>query len=363
MVRLQRELTAHWALNRHRGRGPLAVFLPSAGRTGAALLRIYNIVDRCHAHGWRAFAISPKLSLAARSRLIAAARPDVLVMQGARHPLNRPWLYPDQPILFDMDDADFHLPHLEAPLRRAMPHVAAVVAGSEYIARWSRVMGAAQTHTLLTGMPVSSGPRVPQTQRAPIVAWAQTRPMTYHREAAFVLKVMAGLVRRCPDVRLRLYDRLPEDDLAFLTPFKAAGITVDWRPRLPFARYLTSFDDVALGLAPLSLTTPFSRGKSVGKVLAYMDRHVPIIASEAGEHRRVIQPGAGILSNDPDVWIAEAAALLADPGRRQTMAERAFERFQSTLSDDAVARRMVRIFNGQVSEQHPPGDGGGCRVH
>lgn len=135
-ARFKREIAAHVARIRCRGQGPLAVFLPSAGKSGAARLRIYNIAERCRDHGWRALVLPPNLSLNQRYRLIAAAKPDVLVMQGVRHSLNRPGLYPDQCILFDMDDADFHLPHLKAPLVRAMPDVAAVVAGSDYVADW-----------------------------------------------------------------------------------------------------------------------------------------------------------------------------------------------------------------------------------
>lgn len=349
-VRLKRELVARFTLTRCQGDGPLAVFLPSAGRAGAALLRIYNIAEHCPDYGWRAFVLPSNLSLNQRIRLITAADPDVLVMQGVRHPLNRPGYYPNQTIVFDMDDADFHLSHLKAALLRAMPDVAAVVAGSDYVADWCRRAGAPVAHTCLTGMPVSTVPRAPQAHRPPIVAWAQTRPMTYHREAALVLEVMTRLVQRCPGVRLRLYDHLPGDDPGFLDRFRAAGIPVEWRPAMDFSAYLASFDDVALGLAPLSAETPFSRGKSVGKVLAYLDRHVPIIASDAGEHRKVFQPGTGIVSNDPDVWVCQAARLLAEPRRRQALADRAFAMFQSTLSVEAATRRMAGLLDTCVAQ-------------
>ena len=115
--------------------------------------------------------VPPTLTLAQRRWLIAAARSDVVVMQGARHALNRPALYPGEQIVLDMDDAGFHLPHLEAPVREAMPQVAAVIAGSAYVADWSRKAGAGRVDVVITGAPVSARPRPPQACRPPVVVW------------------------------------------------------------------------------------------------------------------------------------------------------------------------------------------------
>jgi len=116
----------------------MAVFLPAYGPEGAALLRIYKVAQNLRDLGWRTLVLPWKLTLAQRHRFLARAAADIVVMQGARHALNRPELYPGQTILFDMDDADFHLPHLAEPIRASMPHVSAVIAGSAYIADWCR---------------------------------------------------------------------------------------------------------------------------------------------------------------------------------------------------------------------------------
>ncbi len=331
--------------------GPLAVFLPAYERTGAALLRIYMVSEAIRAEGWRSLVLPWRLTLSQRRRLLAHARPDVLVMQGGRHALNRPALYPGVPIVYDLDDADFHLPHLAKPVTDAMAKVAAVVAGSDYIADWCRGQGA-KAHVVWTGMPPSSRLRPPQLQRGPVVAWAQTRPMTYRREADLVFDVMSRLTAMGVSARLRLYDRWPGDDPALLHRFMAAGIETEWVPTMPLPEYLASFDDVALGLAPLCPETPFSRGKSFGKVLAYLDAHVPVIASDAGEHGRFFTPESGVVSNDPAHWAARAQALLASSGARQAMANAGFSLFQSRLSTDAAARGLARILAEQV---HDPG--------
>lgn len=159
----------------------MAVFLPASGPEGAALLRVYGIARSLRGLGWRTLILPWRLTLAQRQRFLARISPDVVVMQGARHALNRPDHYPGVPIVFDMDDADFHLPHLAEPVQRAMPQAAAVIAGSRYVAEWCRAAGAGQVDVVWTGSAVSAARRVPQALRPPVLAWAQTRPETYMR--------------------------------------------------------------------------------------------------------------------------------------------------------------------------------------
>ena len=176
-----------------------------------------------------------------------------------------------------------------------------------------------------------------------MIAWAQTRPQTYLREAEVVRRVMARLAARRPGVTLRLHDRRKGDDPAFADRFAAPGLTVEWVSQAHYSDYLALLDDVALGLAPLCPETPFSRGKSFGKVLAYLDRAVPVLASDAGEHGAFFGPGLGILSNDEDVWVEAADRLLGDAGARDRMAKMAREAFVARLSTRAAAHRMDRV--------------------
>lgn len=343
-----REVSVRSEMLVQTGKGPLVAFLPSDGRQGAALLRIFNIAAGLRQHGWRTLVLQRKLAPQQRHRLLAELRPDILVMQGARHALNRPHLYPGYPIVYDMDDADFHLPHLADPVTVAMGQVDVVMAGSAYIADWCRGQGAA-AQVVWTGMPVSRRRHPPHEGRPPVVAWAQTRPMTYVREADLVLEVMARLASVRPDVRLRLYDRRPGDDPAFAARFRAAGIHTEWNAAMALPDYLASFDDVSIGLAPLCPETPFSRGKSFGKILGYLDRCVPVIASDEGEHGRLFGPGSGIVSNDPAVWVAKAAWLLSEAESRRSMAESGFSLFRSRLSTEAATLHVAEVLTNVMS--------------
>lgn len=327
------------------GRGPLAVFLPAYGRTGAALLRIYNVAAALRSLGWRAVVFPPRLTLAQRTRFLTRFDPDVIVMQGVRHALNRPALYADWPIVLDMDDADFHLPRFSEPLAAAMGQLACVTAGSAYVAEWCLGAGAPAAQVIWTGTTPTARPAVPAAQRPPVIAWAQTRPMTYTREAALVADVMAQLAVRRSGLTLRLYDRQVGDDPGFLDLFRAPGLTIEWVENCRYDAYLASFDDVAIGLAPLSLETPFSRGKSFGKVLAYLDRRVPVVGSDACEHGAFFTPGTGVITNDSAAWVDALDRLLGDVSARQSMAEAAHGAFLERLTTKAAANAMHGVLS------------------
>lgn len=337
-----------------RGSAPVAVFLPARGvEDGSARLRIHDIARALRPLGWRTLVVPWKLPLDSRRRILAAVRADVLVMQGARHDLNRPGLYPGLPIVYDMDDADFHLAHLAGPVAAAMPQVAGVITGSDYVARWCREQGAQQVQVVWTGTPVSRRLRPPQQGRGDIVAWVQTRPQSYREEAELVRCAMRLVAARRPGVTLRLADRLPDDDPAFADSFRAPGLQVAWQPRTDYARYLAGLDDVAVGLAPLSPDTPFSRGKSFGKVLAYLDRQVPVVASTAGEHPRFFTPDTGRLADTPDAVAEAVLALLADPAARAAQADAAFAAFRARLSIGAAADRVAACLANAMVRPRP----------
>lgn len=350
-VHLAREVPTHTEMLLQTGQGPRAVFLPAYGRHGAALLRIYNIAEKFRLFGWRTLVMPWKLTLVQRQRLLARADPDILVMQGARHVLNRPELYPGCPIIYDMDDADFHLPHLAEPVEQAMARVDCVVAGSRYIARWCQKKGA-QAKVVWTGAPVSGLRPTLQASRGPVVAWAQTAPMTYTREADWVLEVMRRVALQYPDVRLRLYDRqddrLGADQDAFLKRFKTAGVQVEWHRPCVYRDYLNSFDDVSVGLAPLSDQNLFSLGKAFGKVLAYMDRHVPVVASRVGEYPAFFDETSAVVSNNQDVWVQAITGFLSDADARQRVAQNAYTQFTRRLSVDQAARELHDILEGHL---------------
>ncbi len=336
---IPREAPLWPALLRPRPNGPHVAFLPSKGREMSSLLRVHLLAPILRTLGWRVMVLPPTLSLEQRRRLLNRFAPDVIVMQGSRHLLNRPALYPGFRIAYDMDDADFHLPHIAAHVEQAMGEVDLVLAGSRYVADWCRARGA-PARVIWTGTPPSRTAPRPQFHRPPVIAWAQSAPVDYVDERAFVADVMRRVAMRRPETRLRLYGRKPEDDGGILAPFMAAGIAVDWLPMMSYARFLRTLDDAAIGLSPICPGNPFSRGKSFGKVLAYLDRGVPVIASDEADHAQFFTSASAVLSNDPAVWADAIDRLLDDDAARQSMADAGFGSFVSRLSTEAAAREV-----------------------
>lgn len=330
-------------------------FLPSKPRAQASLLRIYAVADALKARGWATIVLPAGLDLAQRRRLLARFAPDVVVMQGARHTLNRPGLYPGYRIAYDMDDADFHLPHLAEAVRDAMAEVDVVLAGSRYVAEWCEAQGAT-ARVVWTGTPVSPGPRPRQDARPPLVAWAQSEPVNYVLERAFVTDVMRRVARKRPGVRLRLFGRRPGDDDGILAPFHQAGVVTEWLPMMPYDRFLKALDDVAVGLSPICPENAFSRGKSFGKVLAYLDRGVPVVASDAADHPLFFTARTGILSNDPAVWAEAIDRLLGDGDARQSLADAGLGALKNRLSTEAAAREIEAILRGLTDRDQPGRD-------
>lgn len=64
----------------------------------------------------------------------------------------------------------------------------------------------------------------------------------------------------------------------------------------------------------MSIENPFSRGKSFGKLLAYLIADVAIVASNNVDHPLFFQDGVnGVLApNDVDRWVEGTALLLQD---------------------------------------------------
>ena len=97
---------------------------------------------------------------------------------------------------------------------------------------------------------------------------------------------------------------------------------------------------MAVGLSPIVPGSVFSRGKSFGKILGYLDAGVPVICSDEADHALFFRDGTGVVSNDPVRWRAEIARLLADPAARQDMAGRARAELCRRLTLAEAARRV-----------------------
>lgn len=321
-------------------RGPAVLYFPSQGmEDGASRLRAYAIADDLRALGWRAAVCPKQLGLAARRRAIALLRPDIVVMQTARHALNRPHLFPGVPVVIDLDDADYVDPVSAEPLIAALSQSVGAIAGSRAVARFCREHVDPVT-VIWTGTPPSAGPIAGQIGRKPIVTWAASGPVGHRGEADFLGEVLRELSQAKLDFSFRTYSDDGSDAyrsmIARLVP---AGVDVECFPYLAYEKFLQSLQSVAVGLAPLTDMDGFSGGKSFGKILAYVDCNVPVVTHPVVDHPLFFRDWEnGVMAETPRDWARAIATLLDDPARRQAMAAAARSDLERRLSTETAAR-------------------------
>lgn len=338
--RVLREAALYPRVARARGRAAQRVaFLPSGTKEQSALLRAWNIAAGLEAdHGWVTLVVPPHLRQSQRLRLLGAFRPDVVVVQKCRHGLNRSPHLARWRVVLDVDDADF----LDPTLTQLMADVAAaslgVICGSRFIRDWA-ACHARRTDIVWTGTPISCGPWPDHTARAPLIAWAQSSVSGYPGEFEFVCEVVKAVAARRGGALLRIYGwDLPEDHPS-LMELRGAGVSVELCAFMPYADFLRSLRDVAVGLSPIR-PEGFSLGKSFGKILGYLDAKVPVVCSDAADHSEFFNERSGVVSNDAAVWVARISALLDDPAARTAMSDAAHADFVARLSTAAAVRRV-----------------------
>ena len=166
-----------------------------------------------------------------------------------------------------------------------------------------------------------------------------------------MIETMKRVLAKCPDARLRLYDRGTEDrdsEEMLRRRIEAAGIPLEWPPAMSYGSYLATFDDVSVGLAPLSPESRFSRGKSFGKLLAYLDRMVPVVLSDTGEPARFFTGRTGLFATSTEEWTGSVIHLLKDRKVRSCLAGAAHVAFRSRLTSAATAARLSEVLLGKV---------------
>ncbi|RYH12335.1 glycosyltransferase [Tropicimonas sp. IMCC6043] len=244
--------------------------------------------------------------------------------------------------VYDLDDADFHDPKLTVRMERDVAEFVGVIAGSRYIARWCRQFQPNTRIVWTCARPIEVA-RPDHRDRAPTIVWAQSQPEGYPAEFEFVTGVMEALARRRKGVRLRLYGDGAPGESDHVARLEAAGVTVEWMPFMEYGAFVRSLCDMSVGLAPLRPQAAFSRGKSFGKILAYLDAGVPVIASDEVDNALLFESGSGVVSNDPEVWVAEIDRLLDAPEIRNEMSRKADRIYRQRLSVD-VAVDLVEAF-------------------
>ncbi|HEY9640983.1 MAG TPA: glycosyltransferase [Coleofasciculaceae cyanobacterium] len=309
-------------------------------------LRGYRIAEALRPLGWRSVVIPPQLDLSQRRRILQAEKPQILVLQSSRPVLNRPQLYPDQLCVYDLDDADFLDPKDEvkqAVLSCAMGSQAAI-AGSRYIADFLKQY-CQQVEVIWTGSQPLQYSQPPIKANPPIVCWACANPHAMHEEASLVRDIMMRISShlRCQFWLIGVQDQSKGQD--FVQPIADRGIPCKVFPFMPYRKLLKTLEPVSIGLAPLVIEkSPFSAGKSFGKVLAYLNTYTAVVATDCVEHPLFFSSGNnGILVSTLAEWVEAVEFLLSHPDQMRRMGAKARADYVARLSTQEAARRTDQL--------------------
>lgn len=336
------EASVHTQRAREQSHAPRVVIFPSNQPWDASShLRAWLVAPELRKLGWRVVVVPEPLSLAQRRRILRLERPDVVLMQQTRHSLNDPSLFAPWPCVLDADDADYLDPRHHERIVRCAEAAAAVVGGSRFVAEKLGRHNADAT-VIWTGTPhPAREPRIRPAHRGNIVAWGHATPLGYPHEAEFVHDVMLRLAERRP-FEFWLFGTPPGAEAdAYFAPLRARGTTCVALAPMPYEDYLNKIAEAAVGIMPVSLENEFSRGKSFGKVLAYLAGQTAVVAADAVDHPLFFRHGEnGMLANDPGAWVDSIERLLADPEEREQMAKTAYREFRERLTTRAFAERL-----------------------
>jgi hypothetical protein len=320
----------------------VVIFPGEAGTGGGSDLRAAALASELRRLGWRTTTVPSQLELKQRLRVIRVERPDVILMHQSRHPLNRPRLYGKTPCVFDADDADILDPNCRDAVIECCADSAAVIAGSRFLADEFRRYNS-QVSIVWTGTYLGASGRIaPNESRVPSVAWATSNAFGYSHEAEFVREVIVRLSRKVRFTYIQ-YGVDPDRRSAveeFLEPIRCCGVPVQVFGPMAYTQFTKSLESVAVGLQPVCWENPFSRGKSFGKILAYLAADVAVVASDAVDHPLFFQDGLnGVLeTNEVDRWVDRILLLLQRPSVRAGMVAQARADFLTRLTTASAAK-------------------------
>ena len=311
--------------------------------------------------GWRVILVPPSMNLAQRRRVLAVESPDVILLRQSRHPLNRPALYAPVPCVFDADDAD--IDYQPGEVLGCLRGSVAVVAGSRRMAEVFRQHNS-QVSVIWTGTYASQpAAAAANEKRHPVITWAHSVPSLFPGERALLREVLLRLAAR-HKFQFHLYGQkeTEPDALGDLRdPLAQAGVGVKVFGLLPYRQFIESLGQAAIGLNPVCMDNGWSRGKSFGKVLAYIAAGAAVITSPELDYPLFFRDREnGCFAGSVEEWVESCSHLLEHPQERGRIARQAAADMACRLSStraaqllDGVLRDALRGASGARREEIP----------
>ncbi|MBS1807109.1 MAG: glycosyltransferase family 4 protein [Acidobacteria bacterium] len=255
------------------------------------------------------------------------------------------------PIIYDFDDAIFHLhtttanryfgwlkfPGKTASICRLSSHV---VVGNQYLADYAR-----QHNAQVTVIPSSVdtnfyNPRQKkESQERVIVGWTgSSTSQTYLESFAPLLRELL----RQREVELHVIsDRRPE----------MPGVPLHWHRWSPETE-ITDLARFDIGIMPMP-DDLWARGKCSMKALLYMAMGIPTICSAVGMNREVIQHGQnGLLANTDEEWLHCLKTLIDDVALRKRLGDAGRKTIEERYSMQRCAALFANVIRDVVTKHN-----------
>ena len=275
--------------------------------------------------------------------------PDVIVLQRAFEPHQHPERLRPALVIVDLDDALFQRSDMMGRMESAVAAAHAFVAGNRFIGEWAKRFNG-NVHVVNTCGPLraqrsNQRPR----DRQKIVAWPHSAPFDYPEELELVGQILVELRKR-GDFEFRLYgsnfsygDALTRKE-PWLQSMRRDGIGISLMPSMPYAQYVASLEDVAVGMQPI--VSQWSKGKSFGKVLACMSSEAAVVCSDAVDHDLVFNGSNGMLARSVSDWVEAIGRYLESPMERERAADLAYQDYCERLTTPVAAKALDQLIAG-----------------
>lgn len=279
-------------------------------------------------------------------RLLFVRKKDIVIIHREICPIGNGrferWLARSNPnTIFELDDAVWLPMPLKIDQRKLffadnnvasiMSECAAVVAGNEYIAEYSRkhnkTVAVVPTPYPDIGGQLSSK----EVTTAPIIVWIGN---VGNDEYLNLLREPLKRLAKVHDFVFRLIGSTESQDLTL------DGVNLEflaWNLESE-AKWLK---ESSIGVMPL-FDREYEKGKCSFKLIQYASAGLPLVASPVGMNTEVVSPGInGYLPNSEDEWFDALDLLLKDSEHYRSMAEKSYSMYQQRFSPDKTAKQWV----------------------
>lgn len=285
--------------------------------------------------GWRAFA--QPLSVVSRMRqLEAITNHDVAWLQRPMVQYGftsfERYIAKRRPTVFDFDDAIFHNKWgLEArKVRRIIDAAHHIVVGNQYLAEF--VAQPAKTTIIPTVVDDQRYAPRPDPDGRFTIVW--TGLSSNLKELAPYADAFRDVVRETGGKLVVIADRL---DAPFLHDIEVEF--VKWSPEVE----VSALSRGHVGVMPIA-DSKYNRGKCGFKLIQYMARAIPVVASPVGANRDIVRDGVdGFHAETPERWRTALLELAHSATLRQQMGTSARTRVETSYSVNAVVPQYLDV--------------------